>query len=239
VSVSVVIAARDEAPSVGEVVRGCVAHTPDLGEVLVIDDGSRDGTGARAREAGARVVRLEVNQGKGAALRRGIAEARGEVLVFLDADGQDDPREIPLLLAAMAPGVDLVIGSRFLGTFREGAITPVNRAGNLGLTAAANLLFDMRVTDTQAGFRAVRRRALEGLDLRARAYDIETELLLRVHLAGGRVVEVPVTRSARSHGRSGLSSLRDGARILRCMLRVRWGARAGSADQRERDAPPG
>lgn len=221
-TVAVVIAAHDEAPSIAGVVRACVAHTPGLGEVLVVDDGSRDDTAARAAEAGARVIRLPSNQGKGAALRRGIAEARGEVLVFLDADGQDDPREIPRLLEALAPGVDLVIGSRFLGTFREGAITPVNRAGNLGLTAVSNLLFGMRITDTQAGFRAVRRRALEAVDLRASAYDIETELLLRVHLAGGRVVEVPATRSARAHGRSGLSSLRDGFRILRRMLAIRW-----------------
>ena len=223
-SVSVVIAAHNEAPSIAAVVRGCLAYTPDLLEVLVVDDGSRDGTSERAREAGARVVRLELNQGKGTALRRGIAEARGEELVFLDADGQDDPAEIPRLLAALGPGVDLVIGSRFLGTFQDGAITPVNRVGNLGLTAVANLLFDMQITDTQAGFRAVRRRVLEGLALRARAYDIETELLLRVCLAGGGVTEVPVTRAARVHGRSGLSSLRDGTRILHCILRVRWDA---------------
>ena len=223
-SVTVVIAAHDEAPSIAAVVAGCRAHTPGLDEVLVIDDGSRDDTAARARAAGARVVRLEVNQGKGAALRRGIDEARGDVLVFIDGDGQDDPAEIPLLLAALAPDVGLVIGSRFLGTFRAGAITPINRAGNLGLTAASNLLFGMRITDTQAGFRALRRGALAGVALRARAYDIETELLLRVHLEGARVVEVPVTRSARTHGRSGLSSLRDGLRILRCMLALRRGA---------------
>jgi len=222
VSVSVVIAAHDEAPSIAGVVRGCLAHTPDLNEVLVVDDGSRDATAALAEEAGARVVRLAVNQGKGAALRRGIAEARGEVLVFLDADGQDDPAEIPLLLGALADDVALVIGSRFLGTFRDGAITGFNRAGNVGLTAVSNALFGMRVSDTQAGFRAVRRSAVVDLPLRARRYDIETELLLRVHLAGGKVVEIPVTRSARSHGASGLSSLRDGARILRCMLSVRW-----------------
>ncbi len=224
-SVSVVIAAHDEAPSIAGVVRGCRAHTPGLGEVLVVDDGSRDATAALAEEAGARVVRLPVNQGKGAALRRGIAEARGEVLVFLDADGQDDPAEIPLLLGALADDVALVIGSRFMGAFRDGAITGFNRAGNVGLTAVSNALFGMRISDTQAGFRAVRRRAVVDLPLRARRYDIETELLLRVHLAGGRVVEVPVTRSARSHGASGLSSLRDGARILRCMLSVRWDAR--------------
>ncbi len=114
--------------------------------------------------------------------------------------GRTTRRRIPLLLGALADDVALVIGSRFLGTFRDGAITGFNRMGNVGLTAVSNALFGMHVSDTQAGFRAVRKRALEGLPLRARRYDIETELLLRVHLAGGKVVEVPVTRSARSHG---------------------------------------
>src|SRR5262249_54723469 len=141
VRVSVVLAAHDESRAIASVVRGSARSTPDLAEVLVVDDGSTDGTADLAREAGARVGRLEANQGKGCALRRGIAEATGDVLVFLDADGQDDPAEIPLLLEALRDDVAMVIGSRFLGRFGPGAITPVNRAGNRFLTVVLNALF--------------------------------------------------------------------------------------------------
>ncbi len=220
-TVDVLIAAYNEAPSIGAVVRGCRAHTPDLGEVLVVDDGSRDDTAGEARRAGARVIALPRNQGKGAALREGLAAARGEVIVLLDGDGQDRPDEIPLLLAALQGDVQMVVGSRFLGVFHPGAITPLNRAGNLALTALLNALFGARITDSQAGFRALRREALARMTLESRAYDIETEMLLQTLAQGGRVVEVGVTREARAHGRSGLSAVRDGTRILLRILRLR------------------
>ncbi|MFM7296937.1 MAG: glycosyltransferase family 2 protein [Planctomycetota bacterium] len=122
--VSVLIAAYNEGPSIGAVVRRCLAHTPGLREVLVVDDGSRDDTAAEAERAGASVFRMPFNQGKGAALREGFARVVGDVVVLLDGDGQDPPEEIPRLLEALAPEVDLVVGSRVLGRFEEGAITP-------------------------------------------------------------------------------------------------------------------
>ena len=214
-SVSVVIPAHDEAGSIADVVRRSLEHTPELLEVLVIDDGSTDATGREAERAGARVVRLERNGGKGVALRRGIAEARGDVLVFLDGDGQDWPEEIPTLLDALAPGVAMVIGSRFLGRFDEGAITRLNRAGTRFLTGVLNALFRARVTDPIAGFRAVRRDVLAPCRITAVRYDIEVDVLLALLGRGERVVEVPVRRSPRPHGATGLSPVWDGARILR------------------------
>lgn len=223
--VSVILAAYNEAATIADVVRLSRESAPGVGEVIVVDDGSTDATAALASQAGARVLRLPQNRGKGAAIRHGIAHARGEVLAFLDADGQDDPREIPRLFEALRPGVDMVVGSRFLGHFDEGAITPLNRAGNLFLTGVANALFGARLTDTQAGFRAVRRAAAERCRLTADRYDIEVDLLLGVLRSGGRVVEVPVRRMPRRHGKSGLRSIRDGARILARILRKRLGPR--------------
>lgn len=221
--VSVVLAAHNEAATIAAVVRGCREHTPSLVEVIVVDDGSDDGTGRLAEEAGARVLRLARNQGKGAAIRRGIEDARGDVLVFLDADGQDEPAEIPRLLSGLTEGVDLVIGSRFLGTFERGAITPLNRAGTHLLNGAFNLLFRTRVTDCLAGFRAARRAPLLRAPIRARRYDIEVEILAAVLQQGGGVAEVPVSRRPRRHGASGLRSFRDGSRILLAMARKRLG----------------
>ncbi len=216
-SVTVLVAAYNEAPAIGGVVRTARQAVPGL-QVLVIDDGSTDDTSRVATEAGARVVRLEVNAGKGAAVRRGLRELSGETVVLIDGDGQDDPQEIPHLLAALGPGVDLVVGSRFIGRFEPGAITPVNHWGNRFLTSVINLLFSAALTDTQAGFKALRSETLQRLNLSAHRFDIEVDVLLGVLRSGGHVVEVPVRRAARQHGKSRLHSLRDGSRILRRIL---------------------
>lgn len=213
-TVSIVLPAHDEMATIRDVVTRCRRHTPDLLEVIVVDDGSSDRTAAIAEEAGARVLGLFPNRGKGIALRRGAEAARGDVVVFLDADGQDDPEEIPRLLEALEPGVAMVIGSRFLGRFERGAITRSNRIGTVFLTRVLNLLFASHVTDPIAGFRAVWRSQLEQCRLTATRYDIEVDLLLGLLARGERVVEVPVRRSPRRGGRTGLSPIRDGTRIL-------------------------
>lgn len=220
--VTVVVAAYNEAPVIGGVVRDALRAAP-AAEVLVVDDGSTDGTARVAAEAGARVLRLEANSGKGNAVRRGLADARGAVIVLIDGDGQDDPGEIPALLDALRPDVDLVVGSRFLGRFEAGAITPVNRFGNRFLTAVVNLLFATALTDTQAGFKAFRAETLRRVSLTAHRFDIEVDLLLGILRGGGRVVEVPVGRAPRPHGRSRLNSIVDGTRILRRIVALRLG----------------
>ncbi len=220
--ITVLVAAYNEAPVIGAVVRQAREAVPS-GEVLVVDDGSTDGTDRIAAEAGARVVRLPANEGKGCAVRRGLPEAQGDVIVLIDGDGQDDPSEIPSLLEALRPGVDLVVGSRFIGRLEAGAITPVNHWGNRFLTTTINLLFATRLTDTQAGFKAVRADVLERVRLSAHRFDIEVDLLLGVLRAGGRVIEVPVRRAARPHGTSHLNSIRDGVRIFRRIVTRRFG----------------
>jgi len=223
-SVSVVIPAHNEAASIRQVVDDSRTATPNLIELIVVDDGSTDGTGALAAEAGAEVLALSPNRGKGCALRAGIEAARGDVLLFIDADGQDHPEEIPRLLDALADDVAMVIGSRFKGTLEEGSITRLNYVGNRALTWLFNRLYGSAITDTQAGFRVVRRDALDLAALRARRYEIETELTLHVLRRGGRIVEVPVTRTARDGGQTGFEVARDGLRILRRMVAGRFSA---------------
>lgn len=221
-----IIAALNEAATIERVVDGCL-RAGGIDEVIVVDDGSTDDTATRASSAGAKVIPHPRNLGKGAALRRAALSARGETLVTLDADGQDDPRDIPRLLAAIDEGADFVVGSRFLGTLLPGSITPVHRVGNRALTEVLNRLYGVRLTDTQAGLRAIRTSLWHSLPLAATGYEIETEVLVGSLLAGACVQEVPVTRSPRAHGASSLSGLRDGSRILRCMLRLRLRAALG------------
>jgi glycosyltransferase involved in cell wall biosynthesis len=234
-SVSIVIPAHNERPTIERVVQSSAAAVPGA-EVIVVDDGSRDDTDAAAAGAGARVIRLDPNQGKGAALRRGIQAATGEILVFIDGDGQDSPSEIPLLIGAFEPDVDLVLGSRFLGNFRPGAITRLNLAGTQFITFLVNHMYGCRVSDPLAGFRAVRRSIFERIELKAQGYDIEVDLLLRVLRAGGRVVEVPASRSPRPFGTSDLSSFRDGIRIARRIFQVRFEGMPGGQRPREADS---
>ncbi len=215
--VSVVIAAHDEAATIADVVRAATAAIGDEveHEVIVVDDGSTDDTARLAEDAGARVIRVWPNGGKGAALRTGIAESGGDWLVFIDADGQDDPAEIPQLLEHAWGDTVLVNGSRFIGTMRRGAISGPNWFGNVFMTAFLDLLFLAPITDSQAGFRA------RALPLRSTEYEIETEMLAKVLRAGHRVVEVPVTRDKRAAGTTDFRRIRNGLRILGTILRER------------------
>ncbi len=226
-SVSCVVAAFNEAGTVAEVVRGLFAHVPGVVEVVVVDDGSADATGEAAKGAGARVVRLPRHQGKGAAVRAGLRAATADIVLLIDADGQDDPAEAARLIEALAPDVDMVIGSRFLGVFREGAVTRLHHAGNRFLTWAFNRLYGQRITDAQAGFRALWRDAVDPDRMDSVRYEVEADINTLVVLRGGRIVEVPVSRDRRRHGRSGFRSFYDGVRILAWMLRRRlWAARS-------------
>lgn len=237
-SVSVIIPAHNEAPTIAEMTKACLANTPGVLELIVVDDGSTDGTADLARAAGADVIRLERNQGKGAAMQRGIDHARGEILVFIDADGQDDPTEIPAMLAAFEPGVDIVLGSRFIGHFRPGAITRLNYLGTRFITGFVNLLYGIRVTDPLAGFRAVRASVFDHVKIQARGYDIEVDVLLRIVRQGGGVREVPAQRSPRPFGATGLSSFRDGTLILMRALEVRLASSPARMPLRNRVVEP-
>ncbi len=222
--VCVMIAAYNEGPNIGPVVAGCKAVLKAGDEVLVVDDGSADDTSARAAAAGARVVRQEPNQGKGRAIVRGIAEATGDIIVFIDGDGQDPPEEIPLLLAPVEQGVaDMANGSKFIGRLKEGAISRPNYYGNLFMSWFINLLFGAKITDSQSGFRAWRLDKLRGIDFAASEYEIETEMLIKAIKQGFRLVDVPVTRDRRAAGSTSFKRVRNGSRILLTILRLRLG----------------
>ncbi len=188
--VAAVVPAYDAAATIGDVVRGTRAVVPD---VLVVDDGSRDTTGALAAAAGATVRRQEPNAGKGAALVRGFHhwEARGFThVVTLDADGQHYPDEIPLLLRAAASAPDaLVVGVRR----KEGqAISAAARFGNWVADTLMEQLAGQALPDTQSGFRVYPLARTLAMPTIGRRYDFETEILFRAARRGIPLVGVPV-----------------------------------------------
>jgi UDP-N-acetylglucosamine---dolichyl-phosphate N-acetylglucosaminyltransferase len=211
-----VIPAFDEARSIGAVVAGV---RPFVEDVIVIDDGSRDGTMEAAKAAGAMVIRHEHNQGKGCAVRSGIAHALASTtwthLLTIDGDLQHLPHEVPILLkTAEETGADLVLGERTFGR----ADMPAARyhANRIGSRALSSFL-GTQVADTQCGFRVFRSGIIRRLTLRATGYEIETEMLVKVRRHGGRIVSAPVT-AVYGGSASKLRPVRDTTRT--CFLAV-------------------
>jgi dolichol-phosphate mannosyltransferase len=178
--------------------------------MLVIDGHSTDGTRQIASAFGARVI-LDDGRGKGAALQRGIAEAKGDILVFLDADGSHDPDDIPALVQPILDGeADHVSGSRMLGGSDELHATLsqfVRLVGSQIITLSVNYTQHTLLTDCQNGFRAIRREVAQALDLQERITTIEQEMVIKSVRSGYRLVEVATHEYPRANGRSNFSVL--------------------------------
>lgn len=203
VHIDVVIPALDEAGSIGSVVRAALRQP--VRSVVVADNGSRDATGAEAAAAGAMVVR-EPRRGYGSACQAGLRTLPRDtgVVVFMDADGSDDPSELPVLVRPILDGVaDLVVGSRTLGRVEAGALTPQQRVGNAIAAAWLRARFGLAATDL-GPFRAIHRDALDALGMVDTDYGWTVEMQIKAARRGLRYAEVPVTYRRRV-GRSKIS----------------------------------
>jgi glycosyltransferase involved in cell wall biosynthesis len=218
VRVSVVIPCLNEAESIGQCVttarRVLDEHGLD-GEVVVVDNGSDDGSGRLAALAGARVVD-EPRRGYGSAYRAGFADARGDYIVMIDADLTYDFEEIPRFIRELDDGAELVMGNR-MDDVQPGAMSPVSRIGNPLLSGFLNLLFRTPVHDAHCGMRALRRDVLPVLGLQATGMELASEMVIRASRSGLEIRELPIALHPRE-GESKLSPFRDGWRHLRLML---------------------
>jgi len=221
VEVSVVIPSINEAKTIGE----CILKVKEAfnrcgvyGEVIVADN-SEDETPKIAESFGAIVVKPD-KMGYGYAYRFGIKQARGKYLVMGDADGTYDFSEMPKLLEPLMKGeADLVIGSRFKGEIKKGAMPWLHRhIGNPILTRFLNLFFKAGVSDAHSGFRTVSKDVLEKLNLQCNGMEFASEMIIKAALEGLTIKEVPITYYARKAGKSKLNSFQDGWRHLKFML---------------------
>jgi glycosyltransferase involved in cell wall biosynthesis len=214
--VGAVIPARNAADTIAAVVRGLHETLPDV-MVFVVDDGSSDETAARAREAGAEVLRHAVNQGKGAALQTGFDEAvrRGmEAVLALDADGQHDPAWAPRLLAGLS-GVDMVVGSRLMS---RAGMPWLRRVTNDVTSWWVSRLARTTIEDSQSGYRAIRATVLRRIRPVARRFDYESEFLVAAARAGFRIGAVPIPTLYNAPG-SHIRPVHDTVRFVGFVLR--------------------
>jgi glycosyltransferase involved in cell wall biosynthesis len=189
------------------------------GEVLIADNGSTDGSQAIATQSGARVVNV-AERGYGSALKAGIAAARGRYIIMGDSDDSYDFLNLDLFVAKLRDGSDLVMGNRFKGGIRSGAMPPLHRyLGNPVLSFVGRLFFGSPCGDFHCGLRGFRRSSILGLDLQAPGMEFASEMVIKASVARLRIAEVPTTLSPDGRGRPPhLNSWRDGWRHLRLLL---------------------
>lgn len=214
-SLSIVLPARNEAAAVGTTVAAIVARCPQA-EVLVVDDGSSDDTAQVALAAGAKLVSHPYSKGNGAAIKTGARAAVGDVIIFMDADGQHDPADIPRLLAKLEEGYDMVVGARDRGSQASVGRSLANRFYN----RLARYMTGHKVEDLTSGFRAARAdKFREFLYLLPNGFSYPTTSTMAFFRAGYSVAYVPI-RAGKRIGKSHIHLLKDGARFLLIIFKI-------------------
>ncbi len=229
---SILIPAYQEEVTIEEILRRVAAiDTESLGfdkEVLVCDDGSKDRTFeiASAFAAGdprVRVVRHDVNQGKGAAIRTALAAARGDYVLIQDADLEYDVSDYPALLGELAKGADVVYGSRFLTNPRPTGMKTANYIANRVLTITSNLLYGLSITDEATCFKVFRTELLRDLELQCEGFEFCPEVTAKLGRRKVKISEVPIAYTARAVEEGKKVRWTDGVEAMRVLIRHRFG----------------
>lgn len=214
--VSVVIPAYNEEKALPLVIE---EYMDKADEIIIVDDGSSDGTLDIAKAYNVKVCRHEKNMGKVSALRTGVANAGGEIIIFTDADHTYPAKYVPQFVSEIEKGADLVLGSRFLNGINN--MPMFNKVGNKFFSLITSYISCINISDAQTGYRAFKREYFEKLDVSAIGLEYETKMTVRAAKLGYNIVEIPIEYRERV-GKSKLRPIRDGAKMFRGLMSVAY-----------------
>ena len=224
-TLSVIVPVFNERATVAEVIRRVRAvEVPLRVDVVMVDDASTDGTDkvlATIEDSTVRVVTHQRNQGKGAAVRTGLAHAHGDLVLVQDADLEYDPEDWPRLLDPILRGKAFVVyGSRFTGERKN--MLPLHWVGNRFLSLVTNLLYRSTLSDMETCYKVFDRRVLDGITIVSNRFDFEPEITAKVLRRGFRIYEVPISYAGREPDEGKKITWRDGLGALRALIRFRF-----------------
>ncbi|HVX20212.1 MAG TPA: glycosyltransferase family 2 protein [Acidimicrobiales bacterium] len=224
-TLSVIVPVYNERTTVAEIVRRVRAvEVPLVVDVVVVDDGSSDGTDrvlAAIEDSTVRVVTHPVNQGKGAAIRTGLAHAHGDLVLVQDADLEYDPADWPRLLdPVLKHKAHVVYGSRFTGERKN--MLPSHWIGNRFLSLVTNLLYSSTLSDMETCYKLFDRRVIDGITVVSNRFDFEPEITAKVLRRGYRIYEVPISYAGREPDEGKKITWRDGFGALKALVRFRF-----------------
>lgn len=228
---SVVMPVYNEASTVADVIPK-VLEQPHVAELIVVDDASTDGTwdilqrlftrdsSPAISHSSLRTFRHDLNQGKGAALRTGIAEATAPIVIIQDADFEYDPEEYPVMVGPILKDrADVVFGSRFIGSEAHRVLYFWHSVGNRFLTLLSNMFTNLNLTDMETCFKAFRREILQSINLEENRFGFEPEITAKVARLNVRVYEVAISYHGRTYAEGKKISWKDGVSALRCIFK--------------------
>ncbi len=221
---SIVVPIYNEEKTLREILKKILDQPLDK-EVILVDDGSTDGTREILRTLDhpeVRVILLPENRGKGAALRAGFREAAGEIVIVQDADLEYNPEEYPSLVRPIEEGVaDVVFGARFLGGPHR-VLYFWHYCGNKLLTLITNILFNINLNDMETCYKVFRREALEGVEIKSDRFGFEPEITAKMVKSGQRIYEIPISYFGRTYEEGKKITWKDGLVALYTLLRFRF-----------------